>query len=282
MIAPAADLADRINTFYIIETGHLPIEEIIPAYSAQLLVVVRGRLSIAHADGNLGDIGALALNAPQLRAAPCVLEGPSVVVGVSLTPIGWQALTNLPVDEVHDTLVPLGSVLDAGPLARLEALIAACRDGLQPASALTGELGAIMAATRYTGRADHVAAVHIINEWLSSGFTPTLSQLYESVSVSRRQLQRISRRYYGVPPAQVLKRYRAIRAAIVLANPALPDELRDEVFTSYFDQAHLIRDIRRYTGRTPTQLRARALTHGTLDPGGHGDAAAFLLRDQDG
>ena len=93
-------------------------------------------------------------------------------------------------------------------------------------------------------------------------------------------MQRISRRYFGVAPAQVLKRFRAIRAAMVLANPALPDSFRDEMLASFFDQAHLIRDIRRYTGRTPTQLRGKTLSSGLLDPSGHGDAAGLLRGEE--
>jgi transcriptional regulator GlxA family with amidase domain len=46
------------------------------------------------------------------------------------------------------------------------------------------------------------------------------------VPVSPRQFQRLSRGYFGAPPAQELKRVRAIRAAMLLANPALSDILR--------------------------------------------------------
>jgi AraC-like DNA-binding protein len=101
-----------------------------------------------------------------------------------------------------------------------------------------------------------------------------------AVPVSPRQLQRLSRRYFGAPPAQVLKRVRAIRAAMLFANPALSDILRDDMMTGYFDRAHLIRDIRRYTGRTPTQLRARTLSTGMPNPSGHGHSARILRVDK--
>jgi hypothetical protein len=72
---------------------------------------------------------------------------------------------------------------------------------------------------------------------------------------------------------------------IALAEPfqvvwTMAPALFDELMATYFDQAHLIRDIRRYTGRTPTQLRRRTLGSGLLDPAGHGDAGAVLHSDK--
>jgi methylphosphotriester-DNA--protein-cysteine methyltransferase len=276
MIAPEPSLVRRVNTFYVIETQTGLVEEIIPAYSAQLLLVVRGKLSITYANGNVGRSGAITINAPQLRAAPCVVEGPALLIGASLTPIGWQALANCAVDEVHDQLLPAEALLTSEQIAQLEMAAAAGAAGAATPADLCASLGAIVAAAAFEQRSDHVAAVEAITNWLASGFDPPLSELHAAIGISPRQLQRIARRYFGVPPAQVLKRSRAIRAAMLLANPALPEAMRTEMLMTYFDQAHLIRDIRRFTGRTPTQLRADSLSAGMLDPAGHGDAAAML------
>lgn len=276
MIAPGPQLERWVNTFYVIETKGGQVEETIPAYSAQLLLVIRGQLTVTYADGSVGRSSTITINAPQLRAAPCLMDGPVTLIGASLTPLGWQALGNLPVDEVHDRMVPAGALLTPEQLAMLEGAAAACRAGRLAPADLCAQLGAVVAAAPFALRPDHVAAVEAITCWLGSGFEPPLSDLHGSIAVSPRQLQRIARRFFGVPPAQALKRSRAIRAAMLLANPALPDHMRVEMITTYFDQAHLIRDIRRYTGRTPTQLRGDTLTTGMLDPAGHGDAAAAL------
>ncbi len=276
MIAPEPSLARRVNTFYVIETEAGRVEEIIPAYSAQVLLVVRGKLAITFADGSVGRSGGITINAPQLRAAPCVLEGPALLIGASLTPIGWQALANCAVDEVHDQLLPAEALLTGEQIAQFHNAVAAGLAGEAKPADLCASLGTVIAAAPFEQRDDHVAAVEAITAWLASGFDPPLSELHAATAFSPRQLQRIARRYFGVPPAQVLKRSRAIRAAMLLANPALPEAMRIEMLTTYFDQAHLIRDIRRFTGRTPTQLRGESLSIGMLDPAGHGDAAAML------
>jgi len=279
LIASEGGLAERINSFYVIETRAERIDEILPAYSAQVLVIVRGSLTLAYADGEVGRSQSVVINAPQLSCAPCVLEGPVTLVGASLTPIGWQALANLPVDAVHDRMLQAETILSADQIAMLEHAAAACRAGDNSLRDLCTQLGTVIGAAPSNLRADHVAVVEAMTRWIASGFDPELADLHAAVGISPRQLQRISRRFFGVPPAHVLKRYRAIRAAMLLANPALSEERRDEMLASYFDQAHLIRDIRRYTGRTPTQLRLHTLASGLLNPTGHGDAAAFLRPD---
>lgn len=276
MIAPAAHIAAMVNTFYVIETEAERIDELMPAYSAQVLVLVRGSVRITFADGRVMRSGQIALNAPQLRGAACVLEGPATLVGASLTPVGWLTLANLPVDEVHEQLVPAEAVFTLDQIAMLQVAAAACRAGRARPEDLCAQLGDVIAAGPFAPKPEHLAVIEAITQWLGSGFDPPLADLQAAVGVSPRQLQRISRRFLGVAPAQALKRHRAIRAAMLLANPALSDTLREEMLGTYFDQAHLIRDIRRYTGRTPTQLRVQSLSSNLLDPAGHGDTARFL------
>ncbi len=280
IVAPPAEVAALVNTFYVIETQDARIEEIVPAYSAQLVMMIRGRLVVDRPHDAPVEAGYVAINAPQLGAAPCVLEGPALLIGASLTQIGWQAMANLPADTVHDRLLPADTILSAAEVRKLEAMAADCAAGRTAVRDLCAALGTMLAVPRHTLRPDHVAVVEAIMRWLGSGFDPALDALYSSVGISPRQLQRLCRRFFGVPPAQVLKRFRAIRAAMVLANPALPDALRDEMLASFFDQAHLIHDIRRYTGRTPTQLRGKSLSSGLLDPSGHGDAAGLLRGEE--
>lgn len=276
MIAPPREAAGLVNTFYIIETGADPLTEPVPAYAAQLLVMVRGRVRFTFADGSTGESSRVFINAPQMRSARALLEGPVLQVGASLTHTAWQRLANLPADEVHDRLIPAKAVLTPEQIATLEAAAIACDEGRIAPEDLCGHLTSVIAAAPHQLREDHVAVVEAILRWLASGFDPALADLHASVDVSPRQLQRISRRFFGVAPAQVLKRFRALRAAMMLSQPAISRDLHDELLSSFFDQAHLIRDIRRYTGRTPKQFRDQSLARDLLDPAGHGDAGTPL------
>lgn len=276
MIPPSADATGLVHTLYVIETGDGRIEEAIPAYSAQLIVLVHGKVTFTFADGTTGESASVFINAPQMRSATCVLEGPVLQVGASLTHTAWQRLSNLPADEVHDQLLPAEAVLSAEQVELIKAAAEACREGRMTPEELGTVLTQAVATGRYKLRPDHVTVVEAILRWLGSGFDPAIRDLYASASVSPRQLQRICRRFFGVAPAQVLKRFRALRAAMLLAQPAVSQELYDQLMEAYFDQAHLIRDIRRYTGRTPTQFRRESLVDELLDPAAHGDAGTPL------
>jgi methylphosphotriester-DNA--protein-cysteine methyltransferase len=276
MIAPPAEAAALVHTFYTIETGGGRIEEAIPAYSAQLLVMVRGRVRFTFAGGTTGESAAVFINTPQMHSARAVLEGPVLQIGASLTHTAWQKLANLPADEVHDRLLPADAVLTPAQIAALEAAAAACRAGRITPEDVCAALTEVIAAAPYSLKADHVAVVDAIGRWLASDFDPALADLYAGLDLSPRQVQRICRRFFGVAPAQVAKRFRAVRAAMLLAQPGLSKDIHDRLMATYFDQAHLIRDIRRYTGRTPSQFRGEALADELLDPAAHGDAGAPL------
>jgi AraC-like DNA-binding protein len=280
MIAPTADAAGLVNTFYIIETDTGLIAETVPAYSAQIVLTVRGQVTFTYADGSTAQSATITINAPQMRSADCVLDGPVLQVGASLTHVAWQKLANLPADTVHDQLIPASAILTTDQIAALEAAAAACRDGRIALEELCAQLTAVIAAGPFTLNPSHVAVVEAILRWLASGLDPAVGDLYAATDVSPRQLQRICRRFFGVAPAQVLKRFRALRAAMVLSQPGISEKLFDELMATYFDQAHLIRDIRRYTGRTPTILRRQSLGSGLLDPAGHGDAGVVLHSDK--
>lgn len=278
MIAPPANVAAWVNMFYIIETLSGRVEETLPALSGQIVLRVRGQMRITFATGRAEDFSTVTLNAPQLRSAACTTDGPVMLIGASLTPLGWHALANLPADEVHDQLVPSAAVLRPEQITMLEAAAQACRAGCCSPEDVIADLVRVIAAAPFTPRADHVAVVEAMAHWLDSDFDPPLAALHAAVAISPRQLQRISRRFFGVAPAQALKRYRAIRAAMMFAHSSELAQ-RDEIIATYFDQAHLIRDIRRYTGRTPTQLRAHVLATGLDDPAVLTEASAFLRGD---
>jgi len=264
---PPTGIARRVNTFYTLETEAGRIEEMMPAYSAQIFVFIRGSAHIRYVGGGEGRSESITINAPLLRAAPFAIQGPALIVGASLTPTGWAALADLPVDKVHDATLSAGDILGADALARIER---AMEGG---AEAVIAALGEVIGAADRGPVAAHMPTIKAIAAWLAGSFNPALESLHRSSPVASRQLQRVSRRYYGVPPAQLAKRVRAIRAAMLLANPDLPEPMREEVLGAYFDQAHLIRDIRRFTGRKPSDLVLKGLARSTLDPAAHGPAA---------
>jgi methylphosphotriester-DNA--protein-cysteine methyltransferase len=80
-----------------------------------------------------------------------------------------------------------------------------------------------------------------------------VDDLVAATRLSRRQVERLCKRLYGAPPKLLSRKYRALRAAVVLAKgEATTGELLDQGF---YDQSHCIREIKRFTGITPTRIQ---------------------------
>ncbi len=276
-IAPPADLADMVHTFYVVDVGPGEIDEPTPAYSAQLLMIAQGSVELEYADGGKTRTGPLFLNAPQLRAGRARVVGPIKAVAASLTPLGWVSLTAHAADTVHDCAVPPDTFAAPAILHDIEAWAEigdASRAELEKGVTY---LAALLRSAPHLIRQRHREFVQAVIRWLGSELNPSLETLYHSMPLSRRQIQRLCRQFFGASPTQVLMRHRAIRTAMLLSNPDLSQSLREEVTAAYFDQAHMIRDVRRFTGRTPADFASNSLAQSGFDPVGHGETAAVLL-----
>lgn len=76
-------------------------------------------------------------------------------------------------------------------------------------------------------------------------------------AITRRTFERTIRREWGVTPHEALRRARALDMAAVLLGVALEEE-EQELRLRYFDQSHLIREMRHYFAMTPGQLQHAA------------------------
>ena len=105
----------------------------------------------------------------------------------------------------------------------------------------------------------------IVDGWLLRNADPDIDILIQSTGLSPRQLERTTKRYYGMPPKKLARKYRALRAAHALARG---DSLDDTgLGLAFYDQSHLIREIKAFTGLTPSQLKSgqSPLTQATMD-----------------
>jgi AraC-like DNA-binding protein len=92
-----------------------------------------------------------------------------------------------------------------------------------------------------------------VDEWLQSSLSPEVDDLVAAARLSRRQVERLCKRLYGAPPKLLSRKYRALRAAVVLAKgEAGIAELLEQGF---YDQSHCIREIKRFTGITPNRIQ---------------------------
>lgn len=235
--APPA-LSATVRWFWIprwsLAPGETSRQEILP-YPASNLVVQQG---------------GTALSGPTTRASHRDLRGRGWAVGMLLRPAGVAALhadprvirdDEVPFDapDLHHS-VAAAMALAAPDAARHEA-VAACSTWLSarvPHLDPRGELANAME--------DEIATDPDIVR---------VDDVARRLHVSPRTVQRLARRYIGLPPLAVIRRYRLQESAQLLREDPSVTVSQVAARLGYADHAHLTSDFRRVLGMTPNAYR---------------------------
>ena len=274
--APPA-LTPYLNSLYILRTGDTRVADMMPAYSGQLVVTLCGGGTMTFTKGEVTRTTPAFLQCPLLQAQEFAIDPDTVMLGVSLNFRGWASLTGLPVDEYSDCAVPVSDVLPANIAAPILALVPRVQSGELTERAALDELADIVASGISSLPERHLQVIDRTLEWLSSSLKPEIADLQDKLPYSERQVQRLVARFFGQPPVRLIRRYRAIRAATLLAMPDLAPRMEAEIREAFYDQAHMIKEIRHFTGRTPRRLQPKvdSVVKETLGEPGYGSVDLF-------
>ena len=282
------DLAPYVNTLFVFSTDEERLDDILPAYSAQLISFGTGAARMQFAEDRVYESSTAFVIAPMQEAAPFSIAGPAKACGISLTSLGWAAFAHLPVDDAGHRVHQIEDLMGGEVAHRLSSIGTAYAAG-ECTSQEAGEALASFLRDNLLPPSDRERQfIEKTVAWLSSSFNPPIDALIAATGDTERNVQRLCKKFFGKPPASLVKRYRAMRAATILSQPNVPSEIRDEAINAFFDQAHMVRDIRRFTGRTPTGLGGEGftVTSDTLGPEGYGVVDLFggagIATDPDG
>lgn len=246
--APDAALTDYVSVFYNFRADVPRFEDDDRADLAQLRFMLKGSGGYRFADGHEQDGPEIQIVGPTMGVTHLWVDGPAEVFGAGLLPAGWGAMIGVDASSLTNRVV------DATELFGRELRDVA--DRLRATETLEERVAFGNALVR-----DLVARRHdqsrwftrTVDAWLQSSFSPAVDDLVAATHLSRRQCERLCKRLYGAPPKLLSRKYRALRAAVVLAKgEASTAELLDQGF---YDQSHCIREIKRFTGITPTRIQ---------------------------
>lgn len=247
--APPPDLVDYFGAGYRFHCDDPLIEEQTRADFAQIRFMLKGDGHYLFARGRAVMTPPVCLLGPTGRATGFRVRGPMLVVGISVLPLGWAALGLGDASALADGVLDLAATF--GPewlvlLARLRGEPSCEASSSLLADFLRSRLKPVSAADR--------AFVRAADAWLADTRSPRIAALQTATGLGARQVARLCNRLYGAPPKLLARKYRALRYAIEMARRELAwNELAGDDF---YDQSHFIREIRHFTGLTPTDLRA--------------------------
>lgn len=248
------ELSDYVTTFYHFRCDDAEITDIQPAAVGHLAIFPYGKGQLSRGDGGFDRSHHFNLLTPLSRAAPFFVEGPFHAIGAALTPLGWAELTGLCARKHGNRLYAARDWLGDNAAQQCEDMCAAYRADAVEVTAIVTALGAIILAAATPIKQGHAELIATTNRWLSAALMPGLEGLYEQSSYSQRQTQRLVERYFGLSPVALRRKYRALRAATLLSLPELTPEYEASIGDAFYDQSHMIREIRYFAGRTPARL----------------------------
>ena len=179
--------------------------------------------------------------------------GPTLGVQVDLSPLGARRLFRMPMHELVNRAIPLEDLL--GPETRL------LTERLAEAPGWPERFAILDAAL--TRRVAEAPGVSSEIEWawrrlVATGGATPVGELGSRLGWSRKRLVARFREEIGLTPKTAARvvRFHAMLARLRAGGPRAPWAER-AAEAGYFDQSHLVRDVRRFAGVTPTELLAR-------------------------
>jgi AraC-like DNA-binding protein len=253
--APATGiLSEYISLFYRLETDGEPSELI-------------ERADIPHYRANFGGDGTVRIGGqgPKdltghyvigARNQYSVVEGSNAghVFGFGFLPAGWAAFTNTSAQKCSENVLPASAVMPA--LAEALATKLSANDDF--ATMIEKAIG-ILEPTALASTNIPFWFFKAVADWLDSTATPDLEDLVRATGLSKNRTEHLIKHHYGAPPALFVRKCRALRMANRIAHGE--GQWQDYIGDTYCDQSHCIREVKRFTGYTPAQLRSSSRPH---------------------
>lgn len=248
IVSPPPELAPYVSLFYRTDVapGHV-FEDLVPPEWANL----RAGRSLIYEAAFQGE--------PMRHVPPVILSGPTSNAvrlrigegqywGIGLLPLGFAKFLGVRACDHADEPRTIAEVPSAAPLRPMLEHLA---DGSEPLDRgfelMTATLRMLLA--RPLPESDAILETH--RAVVCDG-SRSVASVAQAVGVSTRTLERFCRRHFGFNPQLLLRRQRFLRSlGSFMVDPAM--KWIETLDSHYHDQAHFVRDFRRFMGMTPSE-----------------------------
>lgn len=251
---PPPQLAPFVTQFYHFRCEQPRVRDAQPAALGHIVFYIRGQGTLQFEDGQTYWNDPVSLFGPGMAHAEFDIEGPFEDFGLALSPLGFVALTGKPATAYADRMVDAAELFGTGITDMAVQFREERKHGRITVREMVEQTTAFLLPFIRKVPADHIVLIQTVSQWISSEFDPDVEAVFAMIDKSRSTATRLIRHYFGASPKQLMRKYRALRAATVLVDPDATPEMRARVESLFYDQPHMIREIRHFTGRTPGAL----------------------------
>jgi AraC-like DNA-binding protein len=244
---PRRDLAPFLGAYYICDSSDSDMQPI-AAEMANVRFMLRGEMDTIWNTDSLAPFCGAQLVGPTMRAYAMRSRGATRMFGAGLKPRGWAAMPLCDADGLVDQMEDLCLIASRTARHALERMQNAANDREIVDAADDLFLTLINPTSRAARRFPTAMESFLAQTALSD-----IDSLVEAAGLSRRQLDRVARSYFGAAPKAILRKRRALFAAQILAiDPET--RLADIGAGLFYDQPHFTKEFRTFVGVTPARF----------------------------
>lgn len=244
---PDPDLAELVSSFYFARVNMPRFDEFERADRPQFRFVTAADGEYVFADGHRAPVCKANIVGPTSGPVRAISHCPTRMFGFGMLPAGWAALMGADAEKLTNRAMDAADRF--GPW--MDEVAAALEGAANVEERLViGNNFAREVLTR--NEPAPLWFIRTVDEWLTASASPQVPELVEATGMSIRSVERMTKRYYGLSPRMLARKYRAVRAASALARGEALDTT--QLGDAFYDQSHLIREIKQFAGATPGQL----------------------------
>jgi AraC-like DNA-binding protein len=244
---PDPDLAEMVSSFYFVRVDMPLFDESERADRPQFRIMSVPEGEYIFPDGYRFPAGRATIIGPTSGSVRAIGNGPLRMYGFGLMPAGWATLMGAHADKLTDRAIDAADLFGDW----IEDVVDAIGNAADTAERLVIGNNFVREILKKNEPAP-VWFTRTVDEWLTASPSPQVPELVEATGMSIRSVERMTKHYYGLSPRMLARKYRAVRAASALARGEKLDDA--ELGDAFYDQSHLIREIKRFAGATPGQL----------------------------
>lgn len=197
-----------------------------------------------------GEQGKAFFFGPHTKRMPLSISGKWVVISILFNPGAAHLLGFPDPAETLDRVLDVDDILDRGtPIASIIA-----RDEPYDRWAQAIEDDFLRPLTRAPGVEPPAKLVADFNDTCLAHPECTVEEFARGQDVSKRTVERVIKKAFGVSPKQALRRARAQDMGAAILGVARQED-EPEIEDRFFDQSHTIKEMRAIFGLSPSELR---------------------------
>ncbi|MBN8842144.1 MAG: AraC family transcriptional regulator [Sphingomonadales bacterium] len=244
---PDPDLAEMVSSFYFVRIDMPLFDESERADRPQFRIMSHAEGEYIFPDGHCFPAKRATIIGPTSGSVRARGNGPLRIYGFGMMPAGWATLMGEHADKLTDRAMDAADLFGDWIDEVIEALVNA-----EDTAARLVIGNNFVREILKKNEAAPVWFTRTVDQWLTESPSPQVHDLVEATGMSIRSVERMTKHYYGLSPRMLARKYRAVRAASALARGQTLDDV--QLGDAFYDQSHLIREMKRFAGATPGQL----------------------------